>query len=220
MEQPPGRLILPAKTALFFFAGALLLYLAAGLFLQKNLGLLGIFLNQALFLFLPVVWISGSRGCPIEGWPQWLRPTFREIAQVVVLTLLVSLSIDLLVSLQDSVWPLPEEVERFYEKLVRIDSRWEIPLKILVLSLTPALAEEIFFRGVLQPSWVNRFGRLGGLCLTSLAFAFAHGNPWHFHFYFVLGLYLGWLLEWRGKLWLPVLAHLVNNLWALLWLGS
>src|SRR4030095_7781939 len=192
------------------------LYLASGLFLQKNLGLLGIFLNQTLFLFLPSVWIASSFEAPWEEWEIWKRPSLREIVLVVALTLVVSTAIDLLVYLQDSFWPLPDTVERFYEDLVTFKGAWESPLKIVVLAVTPAFAEEIFFRGILQPSWTHRFGNGVGLVLTALAFAFAHGNPWHFHFYFILGLYLGWLLKWRDNLWLPILAHLVNNLWALL----
>src|SRR5262245_47037562 len=88
---------LPARTALFFFSALLLLYLIAGLFLQSALGILGIFLNQILFLFFPTVWLSQMRGIPLEKWPAWKRPGLRELLFVLFLTLLVSLTIDRLV---------------------------------------------------------------------------------------------------------------------------
>jgi CAAX protease family protein len=207
--------ILPARTALLFFSGLLLLYLIAGLFLQNALGLLGIFLNQILFLFLPTVWLSHAWGISLDEWPAWKRPGLRKLLLVAALTVALSFAIDQLVSFQERFWPSSPDLDRFYNQLVAIQSKTEGLLKLLILAVTPAFAEEIFFRGLLQPSWTARFGKKLGVVFTSLAFALAHGNPQHFHFYFLLGLFLGGIYEWQGSLWLPILAHFVNNSCAL-----
>ncbi|MFO1518102.1 MAG: type II CAAX endopeptidase family protein [bacterium] len=203
------------RTTLLFFAAVLLVYLVAGVFLQSAFGLRGIFFNQIAFLLFPSLWISYAKSVSLFEWPLWRRPPWTSWVLTILGMLFLSFAVDRMIELQNKFWPLPDRVQNFYEDLVVIHSWKEALGKSLVLAFTPAFAEEIFFRGVLQPNWVRRFGKKGGIALTALAFAIAHGNPWYFHFYFLLGLFLGFLLEWRGSLWLPITAHLVNNLWTL-----
>jgi membrane protease YdiL (CAAX protease family) len=213
-------LILPAKTTLLFFTSILLVYLVAGLFLQASLGLGGIFINQVFFLALPTALISEAKGLGLEEWPAWKVPHLREIIATILIMLLLSVLVSQLVSLQNAFWPLPEKVEIFYQKLITIKSWPDGLVRVFVLAMTPAVCEEILFRGLIQPSWVAKFGKGWGMVLTNLAFAFAHGNLWHFHFYFILGFSLSYLMEWRGCLWLPILGHFINNLWTLFSHGS
>jgi len=208
-------LILPARTTLLFFAATVLLYLLAGLYLQTAWGLWGIFLNQALFLFLPTLALSYAKEKPIFDWPNWRWPGLLPLLLTAISILVLSLGVDHLLSYQDHLWPPPPAVQDFYEKLVTIHSLQEGVAKVLILALTPAFAEEIFFRGLLQPSWVARFGKKWGIALTAFAFALVHGNFWHFHFYFILGIFLGVSYESQASLWLPILAHFLNNLWTL-----
>jgi membrane protease YdiL (CAAX protease family) len=76
------------------------------------------------------------------------------------------------------------------------------------LALASAVGEEVFFRGAMQPAV--------GLGLTSLAFGIVHVGPdrrfllWT-AFASVLGLGLGWLLEWTGSLLGCILAHFTIN---------
>lgn len=213
-------LLLPAPTAFFFFVSVLLAYLAGGFFLQTHLGLAGIFLNQFIFLGIPTYFFAALHQSPLFRWKAWQWPGLKPVLLTLLLTLGVSLSVDFLIAWQDRLWPSPPEMEAFYKELIAFHSGPEVAAKILVLALTPAFFEEVFFRGILQPNWVNRFGKPLGIFFVSLAFAVAHTNLWHFHFYFILSLFLGLLFEWKDSLWLPILGHLVNNLWTLFSPGS
>ena len=83
---------------------------------------------------------------------------------------------------------------------------------IFLLALVPAVGEELFFRGLLQ----TRISHLiknahAAVWITAIIF-----SAFHFQFYgfiprLLLGAYLGYLLVWSGSLWLPMLAHFVNN---------
>ncbi len=80
--------------------------------------------------------------------------------------------------------------------------------EILVLALTSGLAEELFFRGAMQPA----LGLLG----TSLIFGAVHTGPkrvflWWSAWAFVMGLLFGAIFEATGVLWGPVLAHVLIN---------
>ena len=78
----------------------------------------------------------------------------------------------------------------------------------LLLALASGVAEEMFFRGALQPAV--------GLVWASLAFGACHFLPrrelalWAV-FAVAMGFGLGWLFEWTGQLVAPIAAHVVIN---------
>ncbi len=205
------KLSVSAKTAFLFFASVMLVYFVAGAFIQASLGLLGIFLNQILFVGLPVIIFSQAQGLAIFDWPSWKTPHWKEILLSLLGIIVLSLLIDRLIEIQDKHFPPPPYLREFFEELTRIKNWKEGIVKTIALALTPAFCEEIFFRGFLLPSWAQKFGKVWGNIFTSLAFAIAHGNLLYFHYYFILGIYLGWLYQKRNCLWLPILAHFANN---------
>ena len=80
--------------------------------------------------------------------------------------------------------------------------------EILFLSVASGLAEELFFRGSMQP--------VVGLLVTSLIFGAVHTGPrrallvWSL-WAFVIGLAFGVIFEWTGVLWGPVISHVWIN---------
>jgi membrane protease YdiL (CAAX protease family) len=81
--------------------------------------------------------------------------------------------------------------------------------QVVVLAAASSLAEEIFFRGALQPHL--------GIWLTAAVFGIVH-YPFHEKliawpvFAFAAGLLLGYECRWTGSLLAPVLTHFVINL--------
>lgn len=221
METELNRksLILSAKASFLFFIVILLIYLASSLFLANLLGISGIFISQVGFLLLPILLISLSYHAPLYRWPEWQKPAFILIPLTIIGMMGLTYAIDFLISQQQKIWPLPKFVEEFYTDLVLIRSWKEAVIKGFILAVTPAFCEEILFRGMLQNSWRNKFGPKWGVLLTGFAFAIAHTNPWHFHFYLLLGIVLSLLMEWRRSLWIPIIAHATNNLFTLFYSG-
>lgn len=207
--------LLSAKSALLFFAAVMLVYFFAGAFIQNSLGLLGIFLNQILMIGAPVALVSYAQGVDLFDWPSWKLPAWKDALLALLGIFILSLVIDKLIEIQDQYFPPPDYITAFYEQLITIHSWPEGVAKVLVLTITPAVCEEIFFRGLLLPSGSFKFGKVWGNVFVSLAFALAHGNILYFHFYFILGLYLGLVFNWKNSLWLPILAHFANNAWTL-----
>ena len=84
---------------------------------------------------------------------------------------------------------------------------------ILLIALLSGFAEEVFFRGVLQANL--------GLWFASLIFGAAHIWRKDAIVYGVyasmIGVAFGWCYQWRGNLWIPIFAHIVNNFGALLY---
>ena len=93
-----------------------------------------------------------------------------------------------------------------------MDTIWDLFYTILVIAVVPAIGEELLFRGYLQQKLVNWLSNSHTAILIT-AFLF---SAIHFHLQgiiprFVLGVLLGYLFYWSNSLWLPILAHFVNN---------
>lgn len=75
------------------------------------------------------------------------------------------------------------------------------PLDIFLIAFSSGFCEEIFFRGVLQSQF--------GLLPAAVIFGVFHCG---YYKALVAGLLFGVLLQISGGLWLPITAHVVNNL--------
>jgi membrane protease YdiL (CAAX protease family) len=103
--------------------------------------------------------------------------------------------------------------ERLTSILLNAGSPGALLINIVVIALLPAIGEEFLYRGVLQEIF-SRWLRSGTLAVLLTAFLFSAS---HLQFYgflprFVLGLGFGYIYLWTGSIWLPVLAHFINNL--------
>ena len=84
---------------------------------------------------------------------------------------------------------------------------------VVVIAMISGVAEEIFFRGVLQPQI--------GIWVSNLVFGLAH--IWkktailYGVYAAVIGLLFGSMYAMSGSLWVPMLAHIVNNFVAILY---
>ena len=107
--------------------------------------------------------------------------------------------------------------EVIVEAFLKMNNYWDLLFTLLVLAVVPSIGEELLFRGYLQQKFGKRFGNMHTSILIT-AFLF---STIHFHFQgiiprFVLGVLLGYLFYWSQSLWLPILAHFINNAQAIL----
>ena len=111
-------------------------------------------------------------------------------------------------------WLLQFDVnsEAIVTAFLQMNTIWDLFYTILVIAVVPAIGEELLFRGYLQQKLGNWLSNPHTAILIT-AFLF---SAIHFHFQgmiprFVLGVLLGYLFYWSNSLWLPILAHFVNN---------
>lgn len=88
----------------------------------------------------------------------------------------------------------------------------EYLLAIIIMAFLPALCEETLFRGGLQ-NFLSRWTRSPWLSIiiVSILFSIAHLSFYGFFSRVFLGIMLGLLFHYSGKLWLCILAHFLNN---------
>lgn len=87
---------------------------------------------------------------------------------------------------------------------------------LLWAAVLAPIVEEMYFRGRLQDTFTAKLGPGGAGLVCSLAFAAIHGIPAFLPAYLVFGYALLFLRRRTGGLVAPILAHMINNAFALL----
>ncbi len=96
-------------------------------------------------------------------------------------------------------------------------SKTALIINLFVIAVVPSFAEELFFRGILQKLFINWTKNVHiGILITGLVFGLLH-----FQFLSAVprifqGIIIGYLFYWTKSLWIPIIAHLVNNSFAVL----
>lgn len=98
------------------------------------------------------------------------------------------------------------------ERIVMVD-RWELLFaNILVMAVMPAIAEEYFFRGSLMHI-IQRIAKNYHITvwLSAIIFSAIHVQFFGFFPRMILGVFFGYMFVWTQNIWIPILAHFVNN---------
>lgn len=83
---------------------------------------------------------------------------------------------------------------------------------LFIVAVLPAIGEELLFRGLLQKLIKKMIGNSHlAIWITATLFSALHLQFFGFLPRLLLGALFGYLLEWTGTLWLPMIAHFINN---------
>lgn len=130
---------------------------------------------------------------------------------VIFLSLILTHVINIAIPYWTLIFPLPKEYEEIYDEMLHKGTTLGMMWDVLQLALVPAICEEFFFRASLQTS-LNHYVKNGGaVVITALVFTLYHFNIWYAPFYFILGLFFGWLFLRKNNLLFPITAHFINN---------
>lgn len=92
----------------------------------------------------------------------------------------------------------------------------EFVVGIFIMAFFPAMFEEVFFRGTLQNLlskwWKNPFV---AILVTSIIFSLIHMSIYLFLSRLVLGFALGLMFHYTKNIWVNIIAHFLNNAFAL-----
>ena len=85
-------------------------------------------------------------------------------------------------------------------------------LQLALVSLVAGVGEELFFRGVLQPTVIGWTNSIVGLLAASVVFGLLHAiTPTYALLATAVGAYLGWLALASGNLLGPMITHAVYD---------
>jgi membrane protease YdiL (CAAX protease family) len=121
-------------------------------------------------------------------------------------------------SLNESM-PLPEWLRTLEESQIELieqvlSQNLGLVFSLFVMAVTPAICEEILFRGYLQRQFERSIGVVGAILATGIIFGLFHFRLTQFIPLGVIGMYLGYLTWRSGSLWLAIVVHFANNAFA------
>ena len=85
---------------------------------------------------------------------------------------------------------------------------------ISMLALTPAICEEVLFRGYIQRQAERSLGAWGGILFSGIIFGFYHLRLTQAVPLSLLGIFMAWLTWQTRSLWPAMFVHLINNSFA------
>ena len=89
---------------------------------------------------------------------------------------------------------------------------WGLMVNLIMIAVIPAIGEELFFRGILQKFFIDwTKDPLRGIIITAFFFSFFHLQFYGFLPRLYLGVLFGLMYYWSGTIWLPIIAHFINN---------
>lgn len=162
-----------------------------------------VFLAVALLMAWPIgrKWRSKYRLHAPRGRPwQWVAASLAPMA-------LGMLASSLLEWLNGGPLELPQVFGEWFLQ----QQGWNVVAFLLLISLVPAVCEEIFFRGFLLASLERRFSPWPAIGITGVVFGLAHLHPVHVVLVIPLGIWTALVACAFDSVYVAMSAHLVNN---------
>ena len=114
-------------------------------------------------------------------------------------------------------WMRQKEEETKTVTLMLLDMKniSDLIVNLLMIAVIPAIAEELIFRGALQRSLTKIFHNPHvAIWMTAFIFSAIHFQFFGFLPRFLMGAAFGYLYFWSGSLWYAMIAHFLNNAYA------
>lgn len=177
--------------------------------------LIGNTVGQFLGLALPALVLAGLHTTERRRFLR-LRATDGRLVGWALVGLVVLTPVVQWLGIVNEQLPVPEWVRTFEQsqlELIEQIMRMETGLlfNLLVLAVTPAICEEVLFRGYVQRQAERGMGFLGGILFSGILFGLYHLRLTQLLPLTLLGLYLAWLAWRTGSLWAPIVVHFGNN---------
>lgn len=107
---------------------------------------------------------------------------------------------------------MEDSAQMLVEKFMKVDTFSGLLFNIFMIAVLPALGEELMFRGVVQKIFTSMTRNYHwGIWISAFFFSAMHMQFYGFLPRMALGAMFGYLLVWTGSMWVPILAHFINN---------
>lgn len=193
----------------------------------QNIGYVRIMqiLNQIGIFILPAFALAYlTERYPIR-YLGFTKPTLPHILGVFVVLYAIAFIVGQLMVINESM-QLPESMRYIEDWMKRSETTandlvvWILSyndpvsmfINIIMVALLPAIGEELLFRSVLIRTFNKAFRNIHvAVWVSAIIFSAFHMQFYGFLPRMFLGLVFGYLFVWTGSVWVPILAHFLNN---------
>ncbi len=124
---------------------------------------------------------------------------------------------EFLKGIEDWMRRMEEEGARSTQIILKMNGAGDVLINLFVIALVPAVCEELMFRGAIQRTLSRSLKNVHlAIFFSAVAFSAMHLQFFGFFPRLFLGLAFSYLYLWSGSLWYPMVAHFINNAYAVL----
>lgn len=177
--------------------------------------------SAQLVAFGALAWVLARAAGSARQELQLAPPAWRGSLWLAVPLALLGIPLLSLTAIQPDAFALPAGLEAVEAAIRDMEARAgllqqallreDLAVNLLVVALTPAVMEELFFRGYLQSTCRRMWNPHVAIWLTALLFSFIHFQFFGFFYRMGLGALFGYLVYYSGSLWPAVVAHAAHN---------
>jgi sodium transport system permease protein len=207
LERRAGGVPSPSA-ALTTFAVALVLAFYASLAIERQGLLTMLVVTQYGFFLVPALAVVFGLGYSARETLSLRWPSWQAAAAAVLVGLTAWLAVAGFVM---RIAPPPDALVKALERLLMLgDQPMPLWVVLLAVAVTPAICEELFFRGVIL-SGLRGLGQWPAIAISSLLFAVAHASIYRLLPTLVLGIVLGYLVWKTRSIVTSMVVHALNN---------
>jgi membrane protease YdiL (CAAX protease family) len=177
--------------------------------------------GQVLFILIPTLLFARLLDHRFSRVFPWRVPRTGETIFAVLSLLFLQQVLQIVLFFQDRI-PLPENlreiveparkmIEEMFRTLVSANGLPELLFVLLVVSVTPAIVEELLFRGLVQASFQRRLKPIRAAIWTGVIFGLFHFNPFALVPLAALGCFFGFIRMRSKSIVIAMTVHFLNN---------
>lgn len=175
---------------------------------------IAVVLSQYLLMLLPAVWLVRRwHSTDVRRYVRFVPARPSEVLLALLATLMIIPSSSFIADELVRQLGIPKELMQIGAEIFTARSPGELVWLVFVVCVTPAICEEVFFRGFVQRTFERTMGG-SSVVLVGVVFGLFHFNPLGLISLSILGLLFGYFYYRSRSLLVPMVAHAANNLLA------
>jgi membrane protease YdiL (CAAX protease family) len=174
-----------------------------------------VLISEFAFMLVPSLWlVKRWHSSNVLGYIRLKKAPIIEVSIAILVTLAMIPSCDLVADRLVHLLPVPKRLVEINAEVFTARTGLEFGWIVIVVCLTPAICEEIFFRGFIQRTF-ERTMQWKSVILIGVLFGLFHFQPLGLMTLSILGILFGYFY-YRSRSLLPSMAaHFTNNLVAI-----
>ena len=212
-ELTNGKRMPSASTAICYAALTLIAFLYIGGLLQKPEYLVpGLIASQFLILGLPPILFAKWQKYDFKEVFSLRMPTALQTVGVLIMGSLSFVVVNLVAKVQDLFLETPKAFTEQMEKAIGLGTGdYSLLIMVFAFAVTPAICEEILFRGLILNGLRNSLSKWNAIIVTAVMFGIFHISIYRIFPTAIIGLIVTIILVRSGSLYLAILYHLLHN---------
>lgn len=208
--QQSGEYLPSSTETLFLFLLIMSLTILLGQWLQKRNLISGLIITQYLLIALPVIALLKYSGASLKEILALHRPKLSIIATIIILAPASWYLVTFFVQhVQEAFFPMPKALAEAMQRILIARDR-PIALDLFAFALSPAICEEILFRGYLRHA-SKPLPTAQAIFINGIVFGIFHMSIYRFFPTAMLGFLLTFIAIRSHSIYPAMLFHFINN---------